>query len=383
MTTAREEAASHIRAWCTEKGTEAFEEQTYGDPRYFAGLHDAIKQLWPDDKQLSTASFVKSKKRCPESSQLSVEEEKPATCTTVSQFTVRGRDNLPVTCELETTTCIQVLSDETLAIDRRKRRRLPQWMLVPRPGNSVSPDRESTTDGDSESDAGSAYDSPRRAPRKTRILSSSSQQNTECSSPLDSPIRICLRVSSQKDLQERCQFSLRNQRRQARLSGARDRPSDSALPPRISCLVTPVSQPHENLGGPNASDVGLSFSAALPVLDPAPVTTSLPPASKHKAKTRSAQGVSTSKRPLFTFDDSNAPIISAPCGDVILAPPYVTRSLFRESLLSNNSPSVITNSTSAVVNAVHDICVIGVSTDVFSDEQLVGSNPCFDEFICC
>ncbi|KAL3693990.1 hypothetical protein R1sor_007641 [Riccia sorocarpa] len=102
MTTAREEAASHIRAWCSEKGTEAFEEQllrlldveflrssgglshislpkhnqrncdgsipnrhwrfrfysgcaavlgwvervTYGDPRYFdAGLHDAIKQL--------------------------------------------------------------------------------------------------------------------------------------------------------------------------------------------------------------------------------------------------------------------------------------------------------------------------------------------------
>ncbi|KAL3675523.1 hypothetical protein R1sor_025471 [Riccia sorocarpa] len=106
-------------------------------------------------------------------------------------------------------------------------------------------------------------------------------------------------------------------------------------------------------------------------------------ASKHRAKTRSAQGVSTSRRPLFTFDDSNVPIISAPCGDVILAPPYVTRSLFRESLLSNNSLSVITNSTSAVVNAVHDICVIGVSTDVFSDEQLVGSNPCFDEFICC
>ncbi|KAL3693989.1 hypothetical protein R1sor_007640 [Riccia sorocarpa] len=227
------------------------------------------------------------------------------------------------------------------------------------------------------------YDSPRRAPRKTSILSSSSQQNPECLSPLDSPIRICLRASPQKDLQEKCQFSLRNQRRQARLSGARDRPSDSALPPRISCLVTPVSQPNENLGGPNAEDVGLSFSAALPGLDPAPVTTSLPPASKHRAKARSAQRVSTSRRPLFTFDDSNAPIISSPCGDAILAPPYVTRSLFRESLLSNNSSSVITNSTSAVVNAVDDICVIGVSTDVFSDEELVGSNPCFDEFICC
>ncbi|KAL3677403.1 hypothetical protein R1sor_027351 [Riccia sorocarpa] len=106
---------------------------TYGDLRYFGtDLHDAIKQLWPDEGGSRPALVKKD----------------PTSCTTVAQFTLLGRDNLPVTCELETTTSIQVLSEADVVVDTRKRRRLPDWIYQKRKLKDIGSSEEAVASED-------------------------------------------------------------------------------------------------------------------------------------------------------------------------------------------------------------------------------------------
>ncbi|KAL3692442.1 hypothetical protein R1sor_006093 [Riccia sorocarpa] len=135
---------------------------SYGDERYFGtDLHEAIKRLWPDEKRERPLTYSKLEKPQEASSGSDRGEvdckTQPAVSTTISEFIVTAEDDQPVTCRLECTARVTVVSSSSPEFPQkppsspefsRKRRRLPDWCyqqrsLVKKP-DSESKDGSST-----------------------------------------------------------------------------------------------------------------------------------------------------------------------------------------------------------------------------------------------
>ncbi|KAL3688118.1 hypothetical protein R1sor_014427 [Riccia sorocarpa] len=366
---ARARAASLIRSWCEEKGTDVFVDQllklldteylrtwgglkhipfpevsnlgpsaqipakhwrTYGDPRYWGEeLHQAIKALWPDRLDRASSSDVsawRSVKRRPVRDSQSEVIARPRRVTTVSKFTFSPPDSKPFSCSVESVTD---LSTSPLV---KKKRRLPPWIYEPLPEV--------------------------RHPDSSPAKSDEEIVGNQANSPLKSPVRLCIQQSPalhQPSAARSTNFhSLRKEKRVAR-----------SLEGRIASQPVQVDDPVDVICTPSAFD-------------------RIPPPSirdiaKWKNNIKGGNGSGLHRRPVELKNVTDLPILQPPGSETDR--PYVTRSLFG-SVPRVDVGQVIAGPVQSNKN-VFSADIVGVYMDVFTEVELAGAMICQPDYICC
>ncbi|KAL3695941.1 hypothetical protein R1sor_010017 [Riccia sorocarpa] len=387
----KERAATLIHMWCDEKGTECFAEQlvnlldkeylrlwpglshiafpkkkdrlrggcipnkhwrfrfysgcaavlgwtdrvTYGDSRYYGqDLHEAIKLLWPDEDAVRPVKL---------------------------SHRVRKLRNLKMAHTPTMTPMKHIASDDDVESEIETLLSVPFRVV--------------------------GGQSPSVAPRKARIVSSSSRRQTKFLSPLKSPLRVTVYPSpngSNSGWSSLCtqpegsQFSLRRSKQQARKSSFRETvefPEQAEIPANAESLAFEGDDPVL------AEDV-------LPGRKP-------PPSLRHQQRWKvkpHVEGVRLSSSHHCVIDESALPVIRNSTSSFRAPHGYVTRNLFQENSTdhcsaetsnSNRGNSVNYVSSKNVGGAVGVHRIVGVEKEFFTDINLLGSECCDSEYICC
>ncbi|KAL3677402.1 hypothetical protein R1sor_027350 [Riccia sorocarpa] len=211
-------------------------------------------------------------------------------------------------------------------------------------------------------------------------------------SPMKSPVRVTVYPSPTAGISRRTalssdpnssQFSLRQSKQQARNRSGVVRQLTTK-----STFVEPVefSEPAENHtnGDSEASDVEEPIPAegCLPGRIPPP---SLRHQQRWKVKSHSESATCSSSQ--FVIDEYALPVIRKSSSNLRATHGYVTRSLFHDSSAEKNHDLTASSNCADLVNGVSSAAgfpkVVGVEKAFFTDLELLGSDSCDSEYLCC